>query len=33
MPMPEGVQLHGSRKRAERQTSSCTECRRRKQKV
>lgn len=33
MPMPVGVQLHGPRKRAERQTSSCTECRRRKQKV
>lgn len=31
--MPVGVQLHGPRKRAERQTSSCTECRRRKQKV
>ncbi|KAF7563212.1 hypothetical protein G7046_g928 [Stylonectria norvegica] len=32
MPMPDGLQMHGSRRRAERQTSSCTECRRRKQK-
>lgn len=31
--MPVGLQLNGSRRRAERQTSSCTECRRRKQKV
>ena len=33
MQGPEGLQIQAARRRAERQTSSCTECRRRKQKV
>lgn len=33
MPGSEALQTQAARRRAERQTSSCTECRRRKQKV